>query len=229
LPRPAHQASATNKRQREEHAVHDQRDRIHAVPVGQLDDDGLAGKRDGPHRQGQAQALQAPAARARLKAHRLPVAPRVAGRDITFHGRVTQAPDELAGAVVLVAVGKGFDPVTQVTQALRGGRIETLLRIDRAAKVAPSRRIAGGLRVLLVVQHAHQGLQVALRLHVAAHHAKAHHRLAVLGEESRDDGVEGPLAGTYEVVAGRIQREAVATVLQAQAVPGTTTPEPKPM
>ena len=38
------------QRQREQHAVHDQRHRVDAVAVGQLDDDRLAGERDRPER-----------------------------------------------------------------------------------------------------------------------------------------------------------------------------------
>ena len=58
---------------------------------------------------------------------------------------------------------------------------------------------------------------MALRLHVAAHHAEAHLRLAVFREERRDDGVERPLARRHAVRAGRIEREAVAAVLHRDA------------
>ena len=59
-------------------------------------------------------------------------------------------------------------------------RVHRRLDVDLEPLVeAPARRVAGGLRVLAVVEHAHQRLQVALRLHVAAHHAEAHLRLAV--------------------------------------------------
>ena len=43
------------QRQGKQHAVHDERDRVHTVAVGKLDDDGLARKRDRPRR-GQQQA-----------------------------------------------------------------------------------------------------------------------------------------------------------------------------
>ncbi len=66
-------------------------------------------------------------------------------------------------------------------------------------------------------QHAHEGLQVALRLHVAAHHAEAHLRPAVFGEEGRDDGVKRTLARSDAVRALRIERKAVAAVLHRQA------------
>jgi hypothetical protein len=60
------------------------------------------------------------------------------------------------------------------------------------------------------------GLQVALRLHVAAHHAEAHLRLAVAGQEAGDDGVERPLAARHHVGVAA-EREAMAAVLQADA------------
>ena len=47
------------------------------------------------------------------------------------------------------------------------------------------------------VQHADEGLKVALWLHVAAHHAEAHLRFAVARQKGRDDGVERPLAGRH--------------------------------
>jgi hypothetical protein len=43
------------QRQRKQHAVHDQRDRVHAMAVGELDDDGLATEGDGA-RAGEQQA-----------------------------------------------------------------------------------------------------------------------------------------------------------------------------
>ena len=45
---------------------------------------------------------------------------------------------------------------------------------------AEARAVAGRLRALAVVGDAHHHLRVALRLHGAAHHAEAHHRLAAL-------------------------------------------------
>jgi hypothetical protein len=47
LPRPAHHAIAAKKGKREQHAVHHQRDRVHAMAIGQLDDDGLAAEGNG--------------------------------------------------------------------------------------------------------------------------------------------------------------------------------------
>ena len=82
---------------------------------------------------------------------------------------------------------------------------------------APARRIARGLRALAVVEHAHQRLYVALRLHARAHHAEAHHRLPVLGQERGNDGVKRPFARRHHVGAVVRQAEAVAAVLQADA------------
>ena len=102
-------------------------------------------------------------------------------------------------------------------QRLHRGLVHLLFDIERQAGVeTPARGVAGDLRALLVIEHPNQGLHVPLRLHVAAHHAKAHDRLAALGQESRDDGVERPLAGR-DLVGPRLQAEAVTAVLQADA------------
>ena len=58
---------------------------------------------------------------------------------------------------------------------------------------------------------------MALRLHVAAHHAKAHHRLAVFGEEAGNDRLERPLARRHAIGVVRVEREAIAAVLQRHA------------
>ena len=92
--------------------------------------------------------------------------------------------------------------------------------VDRQPRVvAPARRVARGLRALLVVEHAHQRLHMALRLHVGAHDAVAHDGFAVFRQERRDDRVERPLAGR-DLVRSRVQAEAVAAVLQADAESG---------
>jgi hypothetical protein len=83
--------------------------------------------------------------------------------------------------------------------------------------------------LLVVVEHAHDGLQMTLRLHIAAHHAEAHHRLALLGQEGRDDRVERALAAFHHVGRLRIHREPTPRFCRLMPVPGTTTPEPKPM
>src|SRR4051812_17558238 len=65
----------------------------------------------------------------------------------------------------------------------------------RRADVVCARRIAGFLETHVEVEQVNENLHVALRLHVAAHDAEAHHGFTVLGDESRDDRVERALAG----------------------------------
>ena len=114
--------------------------------------------------------------------------------------------------------------VAQVFEALHRLRVHAGFDIDLQTLVeAPARRVAGGLGVLLVVEHAHHGLHMALGLHIAAHHAKAHHRLTILCQKGRDDGVKRALArrdqvGLVRCVGGH--GEAMAAVLQADAVGG---------
>ncbi len=57
-----------------------------------------------------------------------------------------------------------------------------------------------------------------LRLHVAAHHAKAHHRLPALSEERGNDGVKWPLARTHKIGRTGLEIEAMAAVLQAHPI-----------
>ncbi len=62
---------------------------------------------------------------------------------------------------------------------------------------------------------------MALGLHVGTHHAITHHRLAVAGQEGRDDGVERAFARCHQVggvtTRGCAQVETVTPVLQADA------------
>src|ERR1700722_18022596 len=69
----------------------------------------------------------------------------------------------------------------------------------RRALVVPARAVAGGLHVEPVVDAVEDDLRLALRLHVAAHHAEGHPGLAVLAGEARDDGLKGALAGRVDV------------------------------
>ena len=110
----------------------------------------------------------------------------------------------------------------QIVQSLNGVAVHVGFGIDgHAIVVTPARCITSRLRVLTVVKHAHQGLHVALRLHVAPHHAITHDRLSVLCEERRNDGLEGFL--TWRDQIGRIGTlqigaEAKTSVLQTDAV-----------
>ena len=141
-----------------------------------------------------------------------------------MHLGVAHAPDELARAKVLVRVLQHVDAVAQRLQALHGGGLHRRLDVDRQPRIeAPARRVAGHLRVLAVVEHAHQCLHVALGLHVGAHHAIAHDGLPVLRDKGWNDGVKRPLARRHQigpVGTCRVGAEPEAPVLQANAERG---------
>ena len=124
----------------------------------------------------------------------------------------------------MVGIVNHFHAVAALGQALHGALGHRGFYVDLQARVvAPAWRIAGGLRVLPIVQHAHQGLHMALGLHVGPHHAVAHHRLAIFAEERGDDGVEGALARCHQVgrvVALGVQAKGVPPVLQTDAERG---------
>ena len=84
---------------------------------------------------------------------------------------------------------------------------------------AKARRVAGLLQVHPEVDHVHEDLHVALRLHVSAHDTEAHERRAVLGDEGGNDGVEGTLARRIRVGPALGQVEQLAAVLQHEAQP----------
>ena len=149
---------------------------------------------------------------------RRPARAAVAGADITVHGRVAQTPDELAGAEVHVRVVQSFQDMATRAQSFGHARAQGGLDVHGQTAVPfPAGRVAGRLRLLAVVQHAHQGLQLSLGLHVASHDAEAHHRRAVAHQKARDDGVEGPLAAGHHIGMLGVQAETVAAVLQADA------------
>src|SRR5256885_566538 len=150
-----------------------------------------------------------------LEPHRLAVAPRVAGDQIS----TVQLPDRLAAAELVVVVDRD-DAVTAALQLLEHrGLKSVVLHADIQALHHPeARAVARGLRALAVVGDADQHLCVALRLHGAAHHAKAHDRLAVLGDEPRDDRLVGPLARADLVRMAGLQDESSAAVLERDAV-----------
>ena len=95
--------------------------------------------------------------------------------------------------------------------------VEEALATLEAGVDAPARRIRGCLRVLCVIDHARDDLHMALGLHGSTHDAETHQRFAVLGQESRDDGMEGALAWSDHVGMTGFQTETVAAVLQADA------------
>ena len=79
--------------------------------------------------------------------------------------------------------------------------------------VVETDRVARFLQIHSQIEEIDQHLSMALRLHVAAHHAKGHQGLAVLGHEGRNDGVKGALARLEAIGVPRLQREATAAVL----------------
>src|SRR5262249_35245099 len=101
-----------------------------------------------------------------------------------------EAPDDLAGAEVEArSFGAGHLVAARLEAIQRLGR-HVLLGPDRLVDFvhAPARAVDRGLRVLAVVDDAREHLHMALRLHGAAHQAEGGDRLAVLGDEARDDG-----------------------------------------
>ena len=111
--------------------------------------------------------------------------------------------------------------------------VERLLERERPAVVAvaiepPARRVERRLRVEPAVDHVRHDLQMALRLHVPAHHAERAEQRAVAQQQARDDRVVRALAGREPVRVARLEREAGAAVLQHDARAGCDDHEPKP-
>ena len=143
-----------------------------------------------------------------------------------------EAPDDLARAEVEARPFGARELVAARLEAARGVGRHVLLDPHRLVELvhAPARRVDGGLRVLAVVDDAREDLHVALRLHGAAHQAEGRDRLAVLGDEGRDDGVERPLLRARPGWDGPwSSRSPLARFCSAMPVPGTTMPEPKPV
>src|SRR5579871_6648924 len=80
-----------------------------------------------------------------LKSRSLPVAARIARGNVAFNGRIAQAPDELPGAKILIAVMNDFDLMAQRGQIAPGLFRHGGFDVDRQALIeSPPRRIAGG-------------------------------------------------------------------------------------
>src|SRR5262249_59219578 len=126
-------------------------------------------------------------------------------------------PDRLAAAELVVVVD-GDDAVPELSQAIDDLRRHDVLDADvEPLHPAEARAVARRLRVLAVVGDAHHHLRVALRLHRAAHHAEAHHGLAVPGDEARDDRLVGALLRPDLVRMTLLQHKGRAAVLQRDA------------
>src|SRR5271168_1281680 len=146
-----------------------------------------------------------------LETGRLAVAARVADRQIS----VVESPDRLATAELVVVVGGDqlMAPALKFVQRRR--RKAWLATHLKAVRPAEPRAVTGRLRILAVVDDAPHHLHVTLRLHGSAHHPEAHHRSAVLGQETRDDGVVWPLTRPHLVRMPLLHSEIRAAVLQS--------------
>ena len=78
------------------------------------------------------------------------------------------------------------------------------------------------------VDHVHQDLHVALRLHVASHHAETKPRLAVFGDHRGNDGVKGSFVRFQSIQMFVVKREQRPAVLQHEANIARRDFEPKP-
>ena len=101
-----------------------------------------------------------------------------------------------------------------------------------ALAVAPPRLVERALERHLVVDEVRNHLDVALRLHVPAHHAERGPVVLVEPDDARDERVERPLAGFEAVRVIGVQREGRAPVLERDArvardQPGAEAGEPR--
>src|SRR5690606_836822 len=142
----------------------------------------------------------------------LPVATCITGCNIA----VRCFPDELSGTEVHVVVSHLVDLMATCCQCRAHVSRHRVFKIEGQADIDfPARSIAGSLWLLAIGQHTHQRLHVTLRLHVAAHDAKAHLRLTIPGQKARNDSVEWSLAGRDAIDVTRAGVEAVTSILQA--------------
>src|SRR5690606_12632715 len=163
---------------------------------------------------------------AALEARRMTVLPRFARAVIDARFKIAQH-----GLVAAETAGRRVDAMAARAQAVgRRGR-EAGLEQHRAAiahrlaargiaraLVAHARRVAGLLQVHAEVDEVAQDLDLALRLHVAAHDAESEQGAAGPRRKARNNSMKGPLAGRVGVRVRRIERERRAAVLQAEAI-----------
>ena len=93
--------------------------------------------------------------------------------------------------------------------------IRLIARRFGAAVEAIARGVAGGLQVQVVVDEVDDDLHVALRLHVAAHHAEREPGLAVAQREGGDDGLERAPARRVDVRDARSRARTIRRGLAA--------------
>src|SRR5437016_13786622 len=83
--------------------------------------------------------------------------------------------------------------------------------------MAPARRVARLLYVHAEIDDVGQHLYMALRLHVTAQQAKGHEWLAILHYETRNNGVERPLARRVHISRFGVERVQFTAVLEHEA------------
>src|SRR5215510_4088542 len=88
-----------------------------------------------------------------------------------------------------------LDRVTHLLQSRANELVELGLHFEPVAQLvmAEARHVGCKLQVGAEVEHIHQRLSVALRLHIAAHQRDRHQRRFVLHDEARGERVEWPL------------------------------------
>src|SRR5919197_4485202 len=145
----------------------------------------------------------------------LAVAPRVARDEVA----AVELPDKLRGSELVVVVDRDDAVAAPLQLFERRVRKAVFLHAHvHALHEAEARAVARRLRALLVVGKAHHHLRVALRLHGAAHDAKAHHGLPVPGDEARNDRLVWTLARPDAVRVAALEHESAAAVLQRDAL-----------
>ena len=84
----------------------------------------------------------------------------------------------------------------------------------------PAGGVAGFLHVYPEIDLVGQHLDMALRLHPAAHDAKRFPRFAIFHDEPGNDGLKRPFARRVNIGVARLHREKLAAILKHEAEPG---------
>ncbi len=147
-------------------------------------------------------------------------------RRASIHPVLRVPLDALVAAEIAVA---RYDLVAARRQFGLHRRVEARFHLDRAdarrglarrlraAEMTPARGVAGFLDVHAEIDDVGQNLDMALRLHVAAHQPEGQERLAVLQDEAGDDGLERAFARRIDVGGRRIERIELAAILEHEA------------